>query len=577
MMLLSLLLLFTLVSCNRLGRRTMAIHESCSAVPPGFVPVGAVSPTTRLTLRIALTNSNIDDLEKIVYQISDPASEQYGQHLTKDQVTEYVKPSAEALSAISEWLSEHEISATGLSNAGDMLQITVSVDTAEELLSANFSEYRHVESGADSIRTLAYSVPASLKQHIQFIHPTISFTPPPRSRSGFTVTKTNRGEHPREIARIPTRTTVPESCATLIEPLCLKAMYGIPSTVASHSANNVLGVPGYSDQFANFEDLQSFLTKFRPDLDNSTKFTVQSLNGGENDQTLENAGIEADLDVEYTIGLAAGVPVTFISTNLPDGDFGLGLLDTSNALISQSDDSRPKVLSTSYGIPEPWASPAVATALCRSYMQLGAMGTSVIFSSGDGGVSGSQTRPCDSNNRFVPTFPPGCPFVTSVGGTTGLPPQSAWPLSSGGFSDHFRTPKYQARDVSKYIASLGTKYSGLYNKTGRGFPDVAAQAEHIQIQWRGAIELGDGTSASCPIFASMISLLNDRLIAAGRPVLGFLNPLLYSEHGRAAFTDVTSGNNPGCNTDGFSASPGWDPLTGLGTPNFDLFLRAVGL
>jgi tripeptidyl-peptidase-1 len=51
----------------------------------------------------------------------------------------------------------------------------------------------------------------------------------------------------------------------------------------------------------------------------------------------------------------------------------------------------------------------------------------------------------------------------------------------------------------------------------------------------------DGTRASCPIFASTISLLNDRLIAAGRPVLGFLNPFLYSGIGRAAFNDITTG------------------------------------
>ncbi|KAJ7452721.1 hypothetical protein B0H11DRAFT_283160 [Mycena galericulata] len=75
----------------------------------------------------------------------------------------------------------------------------------------------------------------------------------------------------------------------------------------------------------------------------------------------------------------------------------------------------------------------------------------------------------------------------------------------------------------------------------------------------------------------MVALVNDRLIAAGKPVLGFLNPFLYSPAGKASFTDVTSGSNPGCNTNGFSASPGWDPVAGLGTPNFDLLLSALGL
>jgi tripeptidyl-peptidase-1 len=55
-----------------------------------------------------------------------------------------------------------------------------------------------------------------------------------------------------------------------------------------------------------------------------------------------------------------------------------------------------------------------------------------------------------------------------------------------------------------------------------------------------------GTSASAPTFASIIALLNDELIAAGKPPLGFLNPLLYSAP--ETLTDITSGNNPGCNT-----------------------------
>jgi tripeptidyl-peptidase-1 len=86
MLVFGLLLISTLVGCNPLGRRAMSVHERRSAVPTGFIPAGPVSPTTPLTLRIALTNSNIDELEKVVYEISNPASVKYGKHLTKEQV-----------------------------------------------------------------------------------------------------------------------------------------------------------------------------------------------------------------------------------------------------------------------------------------------------------------------------------------------------------------------------------------------------------------------------------------------------------------------------------------------------------
>lgn len=83
--------------------------------------------------------------------------------------------------------------------------------------------------------------------------------------------------------------------------------------------------------------------------------------------------------------------------------------------------------------------------------------------------------------------------------------------------------------------------------------------------WDGSILLQDGTSASTPTTASVISLVNDALIAQGRPPLGFLNPWLYAG-GYAAFNDVTIGSSVGCNTSGFPATVGWDPVTGFGTP-----------
>ncbi|KAI0738977.1 hypothetical protein C8Q80DRAFT_221384 [Daedaleopsis nitida] len=68
-----------------------------------------------------------------------------------------------------------------------------------------------------------------------------------------------------------------------------------------------------------------------------------------------------------------------------------------------------------------------------------------------------------------------------------------------------------------------------------------------------------GTSTSAPAFASIIALLNDRLLSVGKSPLGFLNPLLYSL-GSDAFNDITTGSNPGCGTDGFQADVGWDPV-----------------
>ena len=66
-------------------------------------------------------------------------------------------------------------------------------------------------------------------------------------------------------------------------------------------------------------------------------------------------------------------------------------------------------------------------------------------------------------------------------------------------------------------------------------------------------------NSSVQIVAGIISLLNDYLISNGRPPLGFLNYWLYS-YAREGLNDITSGTNPGCGTEGFSATDGWDPV-----------------
>ena len=113
-----------------------------------------------------------------------------------------------------------------------------------------------------------------------------------------------------------------------------------------------------------------------------------------------------------------------------------------------------------------------------------------------------------------------------------------------------------------------------YNASNRGFPDVSAQATGFTVVCNGQTTQGvTGTSCSCPTFAGIVALLNDKRLQAGKPVLGFLNPWLYAH--ASAFNDVTSGNNPGCGTEGFYACEGWDPVTGLGTPNYPALLQAA--
>ena len=118
------------------------------------------------------------------------------------------------------------------------------------------------------------------------------------------------------------------------------------------------------------------------------------------------------------------------------------------------------------------------------------------------------------------------------------------------------------------------QYKGLYNPNGRAYPDIAAQGQTFATIWNGTLVPLDGTSASTPAASAVLSLVNDALLAAGKSPLGFLNPWLYKS-GYKAFTDVTQGSAVGCDTAGFEAAPGWDAVTGFGTPYFPKVVAAA--
>ncbi|ETW85061.1 serine protease S53 [Heterobasidion irregulare TC 32-1] len=543
----------------------MRLHERREVIPRGFVKTAAAPASQMLNLRLALVQSDPQGLEDALYAVSTPSSALYGQFLTKEEVEAFVAPKEETVELVTTWLAAHGLTPRTISPAGDWLAVDVSVAQANELFAAEFATFTHVDTGKEAVRTLEYSIPASLQGHLDLVHPTTTF-PTQLSRAPLASIPIPKGIIP---AVNLSSDAVPASCNTLITPACLQALYGIPTTLATQSSNK-LGVSGFIDQFANSADLRQFLTALRPDLSPSTSFTLQTLDGGTNTQTRSQAGIEADLDTQYTIGVASGVPTVFISVGDNTNDGVFGFLDIINFLLSET--SPPQVLTTSYGADESDVSRSLANNLCNAYAQLGARGTSIFFSSGDGGVSGGQSQSCTT---FIPPFPAGCPFITTVGATTGVP-ETAADFSSGGFSNYFGTPSYQTSAHATYLNAIGSTNSGKFNASGRGFPDVSAMGENVEIVWDAETGTVAGTSCSSPIFASVVALLNDELIAAGKSPLGFLNPFLYST-GASALNDITTGNNPGCNTNGFSARAGWDPVTGLGTPNFAALRTAVGL
>ncbi|RDW84876.1 putative tripeptidyl-peptidase 1 [Coleophoma cylindrospora] len=427
------------------------------------------------------------------------------------------------------------------------------------------------------------------------------------------------------------------NCDVSIVPDCLRALYKIPIDYPV-AASNSYGIVEYTPQAYLPSDLDLFFANFSPALVGSRP-EFESIDGGLLQTIVEdfNYNGESDLDLEYSMALVYPQSVTLYQVGdiFEGASFNnfLDALDGSYCTYEGGDDvtedgvypdpygsgygfysgseacggfAAANVISTSYGYNEADLTAFYEMRQCYEYMKLGLQGVTFLYSSGDYGVAGNSGECIDpttgaynngtrysrsidneplkadvsvgTSGMFVPSFPGGCPYVTSVGATQVKPnatvtqPEEAAEsviYSGGGFSNVFGLPSYQAEAVATYFAKHSPPYGAdQYNnsQTSRGFPDVAANGVNYVIAIDGAFSYVYGTSASSPTFGSVMTLINAARLNAGKSPVGFINPVLYTHP--HMLNDITEGGNQGCGTAGFTAVKGWDPVTGLGTPDF---------
>ncbi|KAI0763097.1 peptidase S8/S53 domain-containing protein [Trametes elegans] len=526
-------------------------------------------PPSVLRLYFGINEQDTLGLSSLLTAISDPTSPKYGQHLTKSALAQLVAPSPDRVRAVTDWLQQNGVTPDVSTSYSNIFGVDIPLEKANALLNATFTPYLHVATNTTVWRTLSYSVPPPVDEHLSFVYPTTQFIPPPLRHAA--TWQSVEGQSTQR-GRLHHRRDVSPNCAGTITPACLTALYNIsPPPVPTGNSSSTVAVSGFGNSVANKTDLDGFLAQQQPEIRTIGNFSVLPVDNG------TNAGpgtVESSLDIQYAVGLAPRATTTFAVVGPDNQDGVAGFLDLANVLLAM--DNPPMVLTMSFGFEEAAFEqiPDLANTLCNQYMQLGLRGTSVLVASGDGGVSGVQPD-SSCTGPFRSTFPASCPYVTAVGSTTGIAPETAASFSSGGFSNLFPMPSWQMSAVSKYLTSAaGVPNEALYNKSGRAYPDISTQGVNFAIVSGGQNMSASGTSASSPTFAAIVALLNEQRLAAGKPPLGFLNPLLYAANA-AAFNDITAGSNPGCGTQGFPAAAGWDPVTGVGTPNFPNLLAAA--
>jgi hypothetical protein len=269
--------------------------------------------------------------------------------------------------------------------------------------------------------------------------------------------------------------------------------------------------------------------------------------------------VEVALDIEVAFAMAPGLAGVWVYEGA-----------SANSILSQmATDNRAKQLSSS------WTFGINATTE-NIFKQFATQGQTMFQASGDDGAySGVVPTPADDPNLTVV----GGTILTTSGPAGKWGSETTWnwapsanSASSGGVSASYPIPAYQ-KNIS--MTSNGGSL------TSRNVPDVALTADNVWVVWdNGSKAAFGGTSASTPLWAGFMALVNQQALANGRTPLGFLNPSIYaigkSANFRACFHDTTTGNNFNpASPAKFAAVAGYDLCTGWGTPAGQPLINAL--
>eukprot|EP01006_Ploeotia_vitrea_P043822 TRINITY_DN66782_c6_g1_i1.p1 TRINITY_DN66782_c6_g1~~TRINITY_DN66782_c6_g1_i1.p1 ORF type:complete len:632 (-),score=132.10 TRINITY_DN66782_c6_g1_i1:981-2729(-) len=578
-----------------------------------------------MTIVIALKTDDTV-LEAKAHSVSNPQSSEYGEHLTTKQIADLVKPSNQAVSAVTAWLDgiSFEVGATG-----DMFHLNTDVATVERLFQTRIHHVHNHLTKQNALRAEDTTIPTSVAGHIAAVFGLYGL-PLPSSSLGPIEMKAGAG--------MPAKVT----------PDVIEKVYNVSGVTPSGSLKNIQAVSEFQAQYMTQSDLTTFFSKYVPGKP-TADHEVYKYVGPHAKQP--GSSLEAALDIQYIMGVTPGLKSEFWLW--PAMSFCLDLVKWTQAILK--DEQAPNVFSVSYGwqgnLTEVGCEGNDVQVVDAEFKKLAAKGISIIFASGDSGsgyttgcrlqtnteyvgdtvktIHNAELFQCCGNcttaagcgawnydgathectlkkkslarfrngfdagppteSRLWPSWPASSPWVTAVGSTRfidqtpGKGEQATDQFGSGsGFSTMFKAPTWQQSAIGQYFKEEPKSKlppQGLWPRNGRATPDVAALGEGFQVVVNGHVTTVGGTSAATPTFAATISLINEARIKAGKKPLGYLNHWIYQE-GNKIFRDVTVGSDrygrgPFPLPYGFDCQKGWDPVTGWGTPDFPKMLASA--
>lgn len=359
---------------------------------------------------------------------------------------------------------------------------------------------------------------------------------------------------------MPIAGAAPAAQPTSFTPPQVAALYHFPTGVTGTGQTIAIIELGGGYRAA---DLQAYFAGLGVKLPSITAVSVDGArNAPIGDPGSADGEVLLDIEIAGSIAPGARIAVYFA----PNTD--QGFLDAITTAIHDTV-RKPTAISISWGGPESTWTRQSLTAFDQAFQDAAALGVTVCCSSGDAGSSDGV-----SDGRAHVDFPASSPHALACGGThivitnATLSSETVWNggassgATGGGVSDFFALPAFQQS------AHVPVSMNPSHFK-GRGVPDVAGNADPatgFQVHVDGQDVVFGGTSAVSPLWAALVALLNQRRGSR----LGYLNPVIYPV-GPKVCRDVTSGNNGA-----YKAAAGWDPCTGLGSPNGTGLVMSLG-
>jgi tripeptidyl-peptidase-1 len=518
---------------------------------------------------IALKQPNSEELYRKLTDISNPLSQNYSKWLTKEEVDILVLDIADKTAniAVLNWLKKNSIK--HITNYGDSIK---------------FLALQHKINNIFNISGTKYSVPEELREYIDFVE--------------------MKNTQMKRIYKKNIKTKNPSVDDRYFGRESMINIYNLPNKSLIHAV---------SAGSVEYQNNQGFTNA---DL-NKQQISNSQITNNITIIVGDNIGTDTESELDVQVMSLAGDNTQLWYWQSQYWLYSMAV-DFNNA------DTVPDVISMSWGWNEKDQCDIIdcsnitsydyVTRVNYEYMKILLRGTTIVVSSGDAGAPGRTSEECDLNNPLNAAYPGSSEFVLSVGATfvetvynnkTNKTPicqnnscvegtiehvtnfaNTSW-TAGGGFNNYTNsTPYWQKSEVEHYLkVAPSLPNASTFNKNGRAYPDISLVGHSCPTYIMGELSSVDGTSCSSPLMAGVVAVINEHQLRNNRNKVGYFNPLLYhiSRNCKDCFNEISDGNN-WCTEDtccdnptqyGYQGIKGYDPVTGIGSPNIKNILKFI--